>query len=274
MLWEYMQNVLKSWFIYPDLEVKLILVSIGLSLAFGGFWITCHWPPLFKKYWLWVVGVFSAFFTILALVFIQIPLQYYAGQALMHFWSDQTLLNWLLLAGLPSILISGLVQEGAKMVPMVAWWWHSGRRIDAKMGLAIGAIAGAGFGLFEAVWAHNQTFMFGWSWSDVQSGGLLALIPFWERFWMLAFHISVSSLVGYGLARGRGWQFYLIGAGLHTLMNYIVLPHSKGLITTNQVEIYVAAVAALVTIAVLWLRWRKGKEEQPSPPIEPAQTSV
>jgi RsiW-degrading membrane proteinase PrsW (M82 family) len=277
MLWEQMQYFLKSWFIFPGLKLDLMLIGIGLALAFGAIWLLCHWPPLFRRHWLWAVAVFSAFFTMLAIVFVQIPLQYYTGQALEHFWNVITLNNWLLLAGLPGVLLSGLVQEGAKMVPMVAWWWRSGRNIDPKLGLAIGALAGAGFGVFEAVWGHNLVFMSGWTWQAVHTDGLLALTPFWDRFWVIAFHIAASSLAGYGLAKGRGWQFYLIAAGLHTLINYVVLPYSKGQMTFNQVEIYVAVVAALVTALVLWLRWRKGKEEeqiQPTEPVEPVETTT
>jgi RsiW-degrading membrane proteinase PrsW (M82 family) len=196
MLWAQMQQFFKSWFIYPGLEGKLILVAIGLALAFGAWWLVCHWPPLFRKPWLWAVAVFSAFFTLLAVVYVQIPLQYYAGQALSKLWDQTTLMDWLMLSGIPGILLSGLVQEGAKMVPTVAWWWRSGNNISPKMGLAIGAMAGAAFGIFEAAWAHNQVFMAGWTWREVDSMGLLALIPFWDRFWVVAFHIGASSLAG------------------------------------------------------------------------------
>ncbi len=278
-MWEQMMAFLKSWFIYPGLTWNLILISIGLGIAYGAIWLCSHWPPLFKKHWLWVVAVVSAFLSLLAVTFVQIPLQHYVGVALMHFWSQETLLNWLLLAGIPGVLLSGLVQEGAKMVPMVFWWWRSGRSISPKLGLAIGALAGASFGIYEAVWAHNQLFMVGWTWQSVQTDGLLALVGFWDRFWVVAFHTAVSSLAGYGLAKGWGWQFYLIASGLHGLINYIVLPYRKGLITFNQVEIYVAAVAVLVTLAALWLRWRKMEGEaeeldEPDEPIEPTGIDI
>jgi RsiW-degrading membrane proteinase PrsW (M82 family) len=268
MLWEQMQQFFKSWFVYPDLGWKLMLVGIGLALVFGAFWLACHWPPLFKKPWLWAVAVFSAFFTMLAIVYVQIPLQYYVGQALSNRWSQATLMDWLLLAGLPGILLSGLVQEGAKMVPIVAWWWRSGNNISPRMGLAIGAMAGAAFGVFEAVWAHNQVFMAGWTLDAISNYGFLGIAPFWERFFAVGFHITCSALAGYGLAKGKGWQFYLIASGLHSLLNYVVLPYGKGHLTVNQVEIYVAVVAVLVTAWALWLRWRKEKEEEPVQPVE------
>ncbi|MCD6300343.1 MAG: YhfC family intramembrane metalloprotease, partial [Dehalococcoidales bacterium] len=130
-------------------------------------------------------------------------------------------------------------------------------RIDPKLGLAIGAVAGAGFGTFEAVWAHNTIFASGWSWEAVQSGGLMALTGFWERFFTVAFHIAASALAGYGLAKGWGWQFYLIASFLHGLLNYSVALLQSGLLTIVTLEIYAAVVAVLVTGVALWLRWRK-----------------
>ena len=166
-------------------------------------------------------------------------------------------MRWLLLAGIPQILFSGLVQEGSKLVPVVIWWWRSNRRIDSKLGLAIGAVAGLGLGVFEAVWAHSKIFASGWGWEVVQTGGLMALAGFWERFFAVAFHIAASALAGYGLAKGWGWQFYLLAAFLHALLNYSAVLFTSGLFTVVYLEIYVALVAVLVTAVALWLRWRK-----------------
>ena len=148
---EWMVDFFVSWFIYPNILWTQLLIGIGLAIVFGIIWLTCYWPPLFKKHWLWAVLVSSAILSLTAVVFVQIPLQAWAGQALNHFWSQEILLSWLLLAGIPQILLSGLVQEGSKLVPIVVYWWRKGRSIDPKLGLAIGAVAGAGFGTFEAV---------------------------------------------------------------------------------------------------------------------------
>jgi RsiW-degrading membrane proteinase PrsW (M82 family) len=275
MLWDTMIDFLKSWFNYPGLAWHFALIGIVLAIVFGAIWLLGYWPPLFKKPWFWAVAIVSAFLTLLAIVFVQIPLQYYIGQALGHFWNTSTLNDWLLLAYIPTILVTGLVQEGAKMVPMVFWWWRSGRNIDPRLGLAIGALAGAGFGIFESAWAHSQVFLSGWTWQAINTDGLVvAMLPFWDRFWAVAMHIAVSAIVGYGLAKGKGWQFYLIAAGLHSLVNYIVLPYSKGMLTYNQVEVYIAAVAALVTLWALWLRWRKKKEEEQLQPDKPVGIDV
>jgi RsiW-degrading membrane proteinase PrsW (M82 family) len=269
-MWAQMQSFLESWFIYPGVEWKLILISIGLALAFGAIWLVWHSPPLFRQHWFWAVAVCSAFLTVLAIVFVYWPLQHYISQAMSHFWNALTLNDWLLLSGLPFVLLSALVQEGAKMLPVVAWWWRSGRNIDPKLGLAIGAIAGAGFGIFEGFWTHASVLGSGWTFDAITDYGFIGISPFWERFFVIGFHIAVSSLAGYGLAKGRGWQFYLIAAGLHSILNYAAILYQKGYLSVTQVEIYVAAVAVLVTLAVMLLRWRKEKEEEPMQPAEPA----
>ena len=171
---EYMVDFFLSWFSAPS------IVGLGLAIVFGAIWFTPYWTPILKKPWLWAVLVSSAILSLAAVSFIQIPLQIWASQALNHFWSQEVLVSWLPLVGIPAILISGLVQEGSKLVPVVIWWWRSGRNIDPKLGLAIGAVAGLGLGVFEAVWVHNAIFASGWSWEAVQTGGLVALAGFWE----------------------------------------------------------------------------------------------
>jgi hypothetical protein len=118
-------------------------------------------------------------------------------------------------------------------------------------------VAGAGFGVYEAVWVHNTIFAGGWTWELVQSGGLIYLAGFWERFFAVAFHIAASGLAGYGLAKGWGWQFYLVAAFLHALLNYSAVFIRIGLFTTVHVEVYAAVVAVLVTGVALWLRWKR-----------------
>jgi len=91
----------------------------------------------------------------------------------------------------------------------------------------------------------------------VQTGGILALAGFWERFFAVAFHTAASALAGWGLAKGWGWQFYLVAAFLHALLNYSVALLQVGVFSIVHMEIYAAVMAVLVTAIVLWLRWRK-----------------
>jgi len=254
---DYMVNYFKSFFQNPSASGIHLAIAIGLAIAFGAVWLACYRLWLLKKPWLWAVLVSSAFLTPAAVSFIQIPLQNWAVQAMNHFWSQEVLMRWILLTAIPAILLTGLVQEGAKLVPVVVYWWRSGKNIDPKLGLVIGAVAGAGFGIFEAQWALNSMFAQGWTWELVQAYGFWALSGFWERFFAIAAHIAFSALAGYGLAKGRGWQFYLIAAVLHALLNYSAVLWQAGLLTTIHAEIYIAVVAVAVTAWALWLRWRK-----------------
>ncbi len=254
---EQMVNFFVSGFVFPGILWNQVLLGIGLGIVFGAVWFTLYWTPILKNPWLWAVLAGSALLSWAAIAFIQIPLQFWSGQALNNFWSQEILMRRLLLAGIPGILLSGLVQEGSKLVPVVVYWWRKGRNIDPKLGLAIGAVAGAGFGIFEAIWVHNTIFAAGWNWAMVSSGGVIALAGFWERFFTVAFHMGISASAGYGLARGWGWQFYLLAAFLHALINYGAVFFGTGVMTIVQVEIYIAVIAVLVTAVVLWLRWRK-----------------
>jgi len=254
---DYMVSYFLSFFQSPSGWGVYLALAIGLAIGFGAVWLACYWPPLFKKPWLWAVLVSSAFLTVVAICFIQTPLQIWVGQGLTHFWSQEVLARWILLAAIPSILLTGLVQEGSKLVPVVVYWRRSGKSLDPKLGLAIGAVAGAGFAIFEAQWAHNQIFASGWAWGAVQTYGFWALAGFWERFFTTAAHIAFSALAGYGLAKGLGWQFYLIASALHGLINYGAVLYQAGLLTGVRAEIYIAVLAVVVTGCALWLRWRK-----------------
>ena len=257
---EYMVNFFVSWFYYPNILWTQLLIGIGLAIVFGAVWFAPYWTPILKKPWAWAVLAGSAMLSLVAVTFVQIPLQAWAGQALGHFWSQETIMRWLLLASVPQILLSGLVQEGSKLLPVVVYWWRKGRNIDPKLGLVIGAVAGMGLGVFEAVWVHNTIFASGWSWEAVQTGGLMALAGFWERFFTVAFHTAASALAGYGLAKGWGWQFYLLASFTHAFINYSAVLLRLGVMTNVQVGIFIAVWAMMVTAGALWLRWRKTNE--------------
>jgi RsiW-degrading membrane proteinase PrsW (M82 family) len=246
-----------SAFKFPGLDWKLILIAVALGLAFGVLWLLAYRPSLKKTWTLVIIGIAGAFLTWIGLCFIQVPLQTWSGQALLHFWDEGTLSNWVLLANIPLILLSGIVQEGTKLIPVVFYWLRNGRNIDPMAGLIAGAVAGAGFGVFEAVWAHNTIFAAGWTWQAVQLAGFPALVDFLERFFAVGFHIAVSALAGYGLARGKGWQFYLLAAFIHGVSNYSIILMQTGLLSSVGFEIYIIVNTIALAAIVLWLRWRR-----------------
>lgn len=260
---ELMADFFVSGFVYPGILWNQVLISIGLAFVFGAVWFAPYWTPILWKPWAWAVLAGSAILAWAAVAFIQLPLQLIIGDFLMEQLGVESYQSLVLLVAIPGILLTGLVQEGAKLVPVAVCWWRKGRKIDPSLGLALGAVAGLGLGLLETVWAHNNVFVAGWDWQLVQSSGLVALAPFWERFFTIGAHIAFSAIAGWGLARGWGWQFYLIAAFMHAFLNYSVVLLAAGYFSLEALEIQVAVIAAVVTGAALWLRWGEPLEAVP-----------
>jgi len=238
-----------NWFSNPN------FTAMGIALLLGVFWYMLYRPPLRRYGFLWVVMAVSAILTLLAVVVVQIPLQSLTGTAIAGAFNQSTVTTWIYVLGIPQIALSGLVQEGAKLLPNVYIWQKSDHSLAPKVGLIIGAAAGVGFGVFEAMWALNQAYAGGWAIASIQGGGFQSLTPLWERFFVIAGHTAFGALAGYGLATDRGWQFYLIAAGLHSLMNYTVVLLQAQLVSMVTVEILVAAVAVAATAWALVLRY-------------------
>jgi RsiW-degrading membrane proteinase PrsW (M82 family) len=252
-LWDQMSTFFLSAFRFPGLDWTLALLAIALGLAFGAIWLIAYRPALPDPLALLAVAVASALLTWTAIAFVQVPLEVWWNQALLQIWGESTTLRWILLAGVPTVLFTGLVQEGAKLVPVVAYRARKPSVFDARTGLIVGAVAGAGFGVFEAIWVHNMTFASGVP--SLEDDAFAALFPFVERFFAVGFHVGLTALAGYGLATGRGWQFYLLAAGLHGLGNYELVLAQAGLLRWGPAGLaYIAVLTVGVTAAVLWLR--------------------
>lgn len=249
-LWDQMMTWVNIYWLQPH----MVAVAAGLAIAFGAIWMCAHWPSLRDPRFIGV-ALAGAFLTMLALIYIQTPIQDRINLAFVGAFDSQTIFDWFLLIGIPSLAISGLVQEGAKMVPMAFWWWRNGKYLTPAMGLAIGAVAGAAFGIYEAFWVFTRVFGAGWTVEFIGELGFLGISAFWERFFAIGFHIAVSALAGWGLAKGKGWQFYLLVSGLHLLFNYPVLFYQKGMLDVPQIETIIAVYTVIVVAAVLWIRW-------------------
>jgi RsiW-degrading membrane proteinase PrsW (M82 family) len=208
------------------------------------------------------------------IVWIQVPLQSWVGNSLVNWLGQDTVMNNIFLTAVPIILLSGIVQEGAKMIPTVIYWFYKGRSIDPKLGLTVGAMAGAGFGILEAQWINNLIFASGWTLEAAQSAGFLGFAGFWERFFTVGFHIALGALTGWGLAKGWGWQSYLVASSIHALSNYSVVLVQAEKLTGIQVEIAIAVIAVIVFSMIAWLRWKKSDPvdepgQAPQIPLEP-----
>jgi hypothetical protein len=239
--------------------------GVGLALLFGAVWLLVLRPLGWRRPGAWGVFIAGAVLFAPVIAWVQVPLQELIGGWFLDRLGTTRYQDLLLVTGIPVVLLSGLVQEAAKLAPVLLFRWRAYGGFDSRLGLSIGALAGAGFGIYESQWILNAVVSGGWTWGIVDEVGIIGLAPFWERLFATGFHIAVTALAGWGLARGQGWRFYLLASFLHFLMNYSVLFLSKELITPLQIELYVAVFASLLFVLVFLLRRR---------PQEPTDTEA
>lgn len=137
-------------------------LGISLALIIGVVWLTVYWPPLFRHRWLWAVLAGGAIAAPIGIFLQEFMVTTWLGELARKIWSPETLNNWFLVVAAPGLFVQGLVREGAKFVPVVTYWLCKRREISPRFGLAIGAIAGAGFGILEAQWTLNYIIHSGW----------------------------------------------------------------------------------------------------------------
>jgi RsiW-degrading membrane proteinase PrsW (M82 family) len=173
------------------------------------------------------------------------------------------------------VLIAGIVQEAAKIAPVFFFRQRRKNDFTPQLGLIAGAVAGAGFGIFEAVWKlnlilpdigfasslSNSTLRVltadGFNYLKYILLGFSPLMGTFGSFYSIVFHIAASALVGYGLAKHRGWQFYLLAVLLNALINFGAFLAYYPRISMTEGIIWVFVPLILVTVFALWLRWHK-----------------
>ena len=268
-----MTSFFNAGFYFPGYSWTSILLAIAIGIVFGGIWLFLYRPPLFKTTRLWYVVFISAILTWATVSFIQLPLQVWMKDAMVHWWNPQTLstAKFLLLSYIPIVLIAGIVQEAAKIAPVFFFRQRSKNDFTPQFGLIAGAVAGAGFGIFEAIWKLNLILpaigIFN-SYSTVLSSvgfkslqiillGFTPIMGIFGGFYSVVFHIAASALVGYGLAKRQVWQFYLLAVFLNAFINYGAFLAYLPRITVIEGIIWVSVPLVLVTIFTLWLRWHK-----------------
>jgi hypothetical protein len=261
MLWNTISTYLQSWFDYSGVAGYMILFAAGLAVVFIVVWMLGHRPPVIKKPGLWLTAVISALLTMLATAFIYVSINYFYVQWLGETFDAGMLNNTLPLWCIPVVLSLGLVQEGAKTVSML-FWRMSKVKPDISSWVVVGAMSGAGFGIFEAFNSMCSVFGSDWQWSLVSTEGFTALLPFWVCFWVVACHIGISALVGYGLGKGKGWAFYFMAVFIHALLFYFSVLATNDTITSTLYGAVVSLVGLVVILISYWLRWRRYGDEQ------------
>jgi RsiW-degrading membrane proteinase PrsW (M82 family) len=232
--------------------------SAILAAAFTLPWLALLARGYLRSRWLWLAVVAAAILFPFSIAWIQVPIQ-----SLVLALLGTSINRYLLLAGLPIVFVSGLVQESIKLLVAIGCMRFFGRRQEALTGLAFGAASGAGYGGFEAFWVFNSIFASGITLAAVQLAGPLALLGFVERFFAVLFHVGAAALSGYGYATGRVWRFLFLAIALHTLANYSILVNEAGLIGSIGIEIWAAVISIATIGAALWLHWRLAHTTKP-----------
>ncbi len=225
--------------------------GIGIASLFAVIWLAIYRPPLFKQPVAWLMLAGGAAAGLLATAFVLSPVN-----SLTHM--EQYILKGetgkLLLVGLLVVIAGGLVQESAKLLPVWLAWKRSGKTLEPRMGLLLGAAAGIGFGLLEAQWVHNLLFATGWNWNVIPAQYISALITFWERLVMVGLHAGMTALAGWGMAKGKCWQYFLAAAGLHALINYLSFMMAGAVIGIFFMELALTVIVLVLTVVMVSMR--------------------
>jgi hypothetical protein len=230
--------------------------SAILTLAFAAPWLILLAGRWLRHIWVWLAVALGALLFPLSIAWVQVPIQQAINSLWLRTLPVETIQHYLLLTGLPVVFVAGLVQELTKYGDAVAGLYLVRDSHSPRAGLALGAAAGAGYGVMEAFWLLNQIFASGFTWATVQLGGVSALVGFIERFFAVMFHIGVASLAAYGYATRRPWRYLLVAIGLHTLDDYLVILLQAKLLGVAGLELAAGLIAVGALSAALWLRAR------------------
>jgi len=256
---EQILRIFTTFYKLPAVEPWLIIMAIGLALLYGAIWLAGFLPPVFKNWKLWIFAIVSYIIPTIIISFIQYPVKTLIGQGLTGFLSlyfQQTAV--VLMAGIIVVIVSGLIIEGAKLVTVFYYRLNWKQEFTPRFGLMLGALSGAVYGMMQAYVLHSQMAEYGIG-AMIEAHGMMAILPYIERFFAVAYCAGTTSLAGYGLATGRGWKFYFIVSGINAVYSYILLMLSAKVLDVIWTEIIITLISLAVIGIALWLYWKKTK---------------
>lgn len=247
-----------KYFLLPNVDLSFFLLSILFVLIYTAICLLPFRPPLHKNTGLWIVLVAGLILTPFCIAFIQMPIQRAISNAISGLASSLGNVTAYAISGIFIALIASFVQQGARLIPTWAYLVKTKTLTSPLNGLIVGAVAGAGFGIIDAFLGHNQIFQLGLNKLMQSGGGIIALVVF-ERFFTLAMCTATTAIAGYGIATGKGWQYYLIICGVQFIFNYIPFLISTKYLDLIAAETLMFLIAAGTMTFALWLRYKKTK---------------
>ena len=249
-----------AWQLFVAIYSNPTVEGISIALLMGAIWLAVFRLPLGKQPRLWIFLAVGALLFGPTVGLLQFPLQSLSMQALFQIWGTEIWQERLLVSEIPAMLITGFVQEGVKLVPVLIYR-KLRRPLSNREALLAGAAVGAGFGIIEAAWLLNQIFSTGFSLPALRLQGWQASFSIIERLLIVGFHTSTTALAAYCVNKGKGSQAYLLVALFHSVLNYGTVLSAAGLLTMVQTEIYITLLCAIMIGAALWLRWHERPTE-------------
>jgi hypothetical protein len=151
--------------------------------VFGAFWLILLSPLGIKRPSRWLLFLVGAFLFAPSIALVQLRLQGEISRLLATLVGTEAYRRDILILSIPAVLLSGVIQEAAKFVPIVVYAYVIRKqKLMPRFTLSMGALVGAGYGVVEAQWLINAIFAAGFSFDLVSVYGLVALAGFWERF--------------------------------------------------------------------------------------------
>jgi len=219
-------------------RIPLYLVYLILGIIFSSAFIwRYHKKPLI--YIALILG--GVVFPVLSVT--QFPLQkwYSLTYLIPHVQGGGSLY----LYGIVLPLLSGLIQETLKLIPIaLIFFW---RRPKQLYSVAVGLFCGLGFGLYEACSLTGADYQTGMM--TIFSWGVLGQI------FSIIFHMTSGAAMGYGLNRGFGYltRIWIVVVLVHTLSKYLLVFLQEGVIDIGVFEFLVAIIDLLLLLGVYLL---------------------
>jgi len=227
-----------------------------LAALFALPWLLLLGRGHLRRWPTWAAVAAAAILFPISLAWLQAPLEVAVDWLLRRALNAAAMQRYLLAVTVPTMLVTGLVQESVKLLIVVAALRLLGATRRPLAGLALGAVVGAGYGGFEAFWVFNQVFAAGLTWATLQMAGVGVVLVFLDRLVGVPIHVGLLALAGYGYASGRPWRFLLVAIVLHAAANYVDVFRQAGLLSVVGVEIGAALLAAVAIGLTFWLRRR------------------
>jgi RsiW-degrading membrane proteinase PrsW (M82 family) len=157
---------------------------------------------------------------------------------------------------LGSALLFAVIEELTKFVCVFGRSLMS-QSHKVRLGIALGAAAGAGFALMQA--GHMMQF--------TSTGGLVATSDLVQKFFAIGLNTATGAMIGFLIASRWMWAFYLIPVGLKMLFNWLAFFVQKGTMRPASYTV-LTFVLTVVLLGALFLMYRREMTERPQRRME------